>query len=138
MFPGDTGYPLEPWLLTKYRNPATDSQRRFNDAVGSVRSLIENVNGILKSRWRVLAKSGGQMLYSVGRVCDITMACCVLHNICVGRNVAAGDLEMIPAVEFNYPQVAADAAAGLGNARGALRAQAVAIRDRLVENDFAQ
>jgi hypothetical protein len=134
---GDSGYPLEPWLLTKYRTPATEPQRRFNAAIGTVRSLIENVNGILKSRWRVLAKSGGEMLYRVDRVCDITVACCVLHNICVRRNVLAEDLEMIPAADLDYPRdVAADAVHE--NARGALRARAVATRDRLVEDDFNQ
>jgi nuclease HARBI1 len=134
---GDSGYPLEPWLLTKYRNPVTDPQRQFNTAIGRVRSLIENVNGILKSRWRVLAKSGGEMLYRADKVCDITVACCVLHNICVRRNVVVEDLEMIPAADLNYPRdVAADAAHV--NARAALRARAVAIRDRLVEDDFTQ
>lgn len=76
------------------------------------------------------------MLYRVDRVCDITVACCVLHNICVKRNVPEGDLEMIPAVDLNYPRIDA-AAAAHGNARGALRAQGMALRDQLVQDDFA-
>lgn len=77
------------------------------------------------------------MIYRVDRVCDITVACCVLHNICVRRNVPAADLEMIPAVDLNYPRIVA-AGEALGNVRGALRAQGIALRDQLVRDDFAR
>uniref|UniRef100_A0A3B4TDM9 DDE Tnp4 domain-containing protein n=1 Tax=Seriola dumerili TaxID=41447 RepID=A0A3B4TDM9_SERDU len=54
---GDSAYPLHPFLLTP---------RTF---------------GVLKSRFRCLDRTGGALLYSPQKVAQITIVCCILHNI---------------------------------------------------------
>lgn len=44
-FLGDSGYPLEPWLLTPFRNPQGLGEIRFNRRHKQMRSLIEKVIG---------------------------------------------------------------------------------------------
>src|SRR4029434_3794066 len=41
--------------------------------------------GMLKGRWRCLDASGGRLLYAPEKVCQIILACCVLHNICLSH-----------------------------------------------------
>ncbi|XP_042900078.1 putative nuclease HARBI1 [Parasteatoda tepidariorum] len=84
---GDAGYPLEPWLLKPYDTPTTAIEENFNKKLRSLRSSVERCNGVLKSRFRCLHKSGGNLLYSPSKSCQIIMACCVLHNICIERNI---------------------------------------------------
>lgn len=42
---GDSGYPLEPWLLVPYANPQGQGETVFNRRHKSMRSLIEKVIG---------------------------------------------------------------------------------------------
>ncbi|KFM67994.1 putative nuclease HARBI1, partial [Stegodyphus mimosarum] len=53
---GDSGYPLEPWLLTPIRNPQTVGEEALNRRLLSARNSIERCNGLLKSRFRCLLK----------------------------------------------------------------------------------
>ncbi|KAM7313304.1 putative nuclease HARBI1 isoform X1 [Ixodes scapularis] len=51
---GDSGYPLEPWLITPVPgNHATSTAcGRFNKAHSSIRSVVERCIGLLKNRFR--------------------------------------------------------------------------------------
>ena len=49
--------------------------------------MVERTFGLLKARFRCLDKSGGALLYSPVKVCHITVACCMLHNVAVRRNI---------------------------------------------------
>jgi hypothetical protein len=50
---GDSGYPLEPWLLTPFGQVAPNSREaRYNKALSKIRTIIEHVNGMLKARFR--------------------------------------------------------------------------------------
>lgn len=81
------GYPLRPWLITPLRNPIPGTpEERFNNSVTSVRSIIERCNGLLKNRWRCLLKHR-VLHYSPEMSAKIIKACCVLHNICIVRNL---------------------------------------------------
>ncbi|KAH7977772.1 hypothetical protein HPB49_003522 [Dermacentor silvarum] len=53
---GDSGYPLEPCLLTPVPGhpPAHIAQGRYNTAHTSMRSVVERCIGLLKSRFRCL------------------------------------------------------------------------------------
>ncbi|CAI6366825.1 unnamed protein product [Macrosiphum euphorbiae] len=63
---GDSGYPLEPWLLTPFNNPGDGSpESRFNVKFTSARSVVERAIGMLK----------------------------VLHNICIDNFDAVGEDE---------------------------------------------
>ena len=79
---GDSGYTLKRWLITPVSRPMTEGENKFNRANKKTRSLIERSFGILKSRWRIVHHTGGTLCYSPSKVAKITIACCVLHNIC--------------------------------------------------------
>ena len=49
---------------------------------------------MLKGRWRSLDTSGGRLLYDPKKVCQVILACCVLHNICVSRGIELPEEEM--------------------------------------------
>ncbi|XP_062591455.1 putative nuclease HARBI1 [Saccostrea cucullata] len=88
---GDSGYPLRPWLLTPVLNPTTDAQERYNAAHIRTRNVIERAFGVLKSRFRCLDNSAGALIYSPQKACDITVACVVLHNMCIRRRIPLPD-----------------------------------------------
>ena len=80
---GDSGYACLPYLMTPYQDPETPSQRRLNRALRITRSIIERSFGILKRRFHILHS---EVRMTPERVCTITVACCVLHNIAIDNN----------------------------------------------------
>lgn len=88
---GDSGYPLEPWLMTPVPNAAEGSpERRYNLRHASARNAIERCNGLLKNRFRCLLGER-KLRYQPERVGNIVVACCVLHNICVRGRLDEND-----------------------------------------------
>ena len=56
---GDSGYPLEPWLLTPYNEAAAeqeDFKRKYNKIFKKTRSVVERAIGNWKSRFRSMCK----------------------------------------------------------------------------------
>lgn len=53
---GDSGYPLQPRLLTPFANPSTDKERRYNNSLKVTRSVVERTIGTWKSRFRAFCK----------------------------------------------------------------------------------
>jgi len=86
---GDSGYPLEPWLMTPIPSPTTPREEAYNTAHIRTRNVVERSFGLLKSRFRCRDKSGGTLLYSPEKVVKITLACVILHNYCTRRNLQA-------------------------------------------------
>ncbi|KAJ1168846.1 hypothetical protein NDU88_000759 [Pleurodeles waltl] len=84
---GDSGYPNLSWLLTPVRNPRTRAEERYNEALGRTRTIIERTFGHLKARFRCLHLTGGSLYYSPKKVCQIIVACCMLHNLVLTRQV---------------------------------------------------
>ncbi|KAJ8339582.1 hypothetical protein SKAU_G00363680 [Synaphobranchus kaupii] len=90
---GDSGYQLQPWIVTPVRNPVTEGEAANNRAHIRTRGIIERIFGILKSRLRCLDRSGGALLYSPCKVCKVVVVCCILHNIAIRAGVRLGEQE---------------------------------------------
>ena len=83
----DSGLQLFTWLLIPFFGAAatqiTAARKRlvncFNAALQSTRVVIEQTNGILKGRWRILHNG---IHADLPHVRPIVQACIVLHNIC--------------------------------------------------------
>ncbi|KAJ1150378.1 hypothetical protein NDU88_003172 [Pleurodeles waltl] len=84
---GDSGYPNLSWLLTPVRNPRTRADERYNEAHGRTRRVIERTLGLLKARFWCHHMTGGSLYYSPKKVCQIIVACCMLHNLALRRQV---------------------------------------------------
>jgi len=78
---GDSGYAVEPWLLTPLENPITIQEKNYNTRFKKTRYIVENCIGLWKSVFRCIDKSGGILLYTPIKVCKIIIATAVLHNI---------------------------------------------------------
>lgn len=77
---GDSGYALEPFLITPYKNvTAGTMQHKFNKKHASARNIVERTIGVLKSRFRCMQ---GTLHYSPEKVIKVINVCCALHNIC--------------------------------------------------------
>lgn len=77
---GDSGYGLEPFLITPFKNVLAGTREHFfNKKHTSGRNIIERTIGVLKSRFRCLQ---GTLIYSPQKVTKIINVCCALHNIC--------------------------------------------------------
>ncbi|XP_054774690.1 putative nuclease HARBI1 [Lytechinus pictus] len=76
---GDSGYKLEPWLLTPVRVPQNEADQAYNRAHCKTRVLIEQLNGQIKSKFRCLNGQGISMVPE--RAGRIIIACCILHNL---------------------------------------------------------
>nr|XP_050031665.1 putative nuclease HARBI1 [Dermacentor andersoni] len=81
---GDSGYPLEPWLLTPVTGhpPIHTAEGRYNTAHAAMRSIVERCIGLLKSRFRCLQRYCA-VLYELDHAENIVAACSVLHNLCL-------------------------------------------------------
>ncbi|KAK4879203.1 hypothetical protein RN001_007349 [Aquatica leii] len=88
---GDSGYPLQPWLLTPIENAAEDSpEGRYTRAHIRTRNVVERCNGVLKNRFRCLLKHRA-LHYNPTKAAKIIYSCCVLHNILIKNNVEADE-----------------------------------------------
>ncbi|KAJ8349392.1 hypothetical protein SKAU_G00245220 [Synaphobranchus kaupii] len=90
---GDSGYQLQPWVVTPVRNPVTEEEAAYNRAHIQTRGIIKRIFGILKSHFRCLDRSGGALLYSPCKVCKVVVVCCILHNIAIRAGVRLGEQE---------------------------------------------
>ncbi|XP_063956755.1 putative nuclease HARBI1 [Lytechinus pictus] len=129
---GDSGYPLQPWLLTPIPRPANPAEVRFNRSLTKTRVCVERAFGLLKSRFRCLDDSGGILCYPIERTCKIIMTCCVLHNVCIERRIPLPGMEE----ELNEENIADEHFKPQhvnNHHRGGLEA-----RNRLVTTWFAQ
>ena len=97
--------------MTPVLNPTTPGEHRYNVAHIQTRNIVERTFGMLKSRSRCLDRTGGALLYRPEKVAQITVVCCILHNIakCHGLEHDALDVEENP----HRPHVGQLNAAGL-------------------------
>ena len=76
---GDDAFGLQTWMMKPlpHRNMSMED-RIFNYRLSRARRVVENAFGLLAARFRCLLTT---MPQSPDRVCTITLACCVLHNL---------------------------------------------------------
>ena len=80
---GDSAFPFQTWLMKPYTNAVpTQKQSYFNYRLSRARMVTEGAYGQLKGRWRVLLRKSESSQNSARTV---TLACIVLHNICIDR-----------------------------------------------------
>lgn len=92
-FLGDSGYLLEPWLMTPLLQAQSNSELLYNRKHSQARSIIEQCNGLLKNRWRCLLKH--RMLHYHPEVAsNIVVSCVVLHNMCIHHKIGESDIEV--------------------------------------------
>ncbi|XP_064482910.1 putative nuclease HARBI1 [Ornithodoros turicata] len=82
---GDSGYPLEPWILTPILGDEPELEAEwvdlYNRVQATARGTIERCFGVLKSRFRCLLRLRA-LHYNPTAAANIIYACAVLHNIC--------------------------------------------------------
>ncbi|XP_032939375.1 uncharacterized protein LOC117009249 [Catharus ustulatus] len=91
---GDRTYPLKPWLLTPISGPRGAAELRYNALHSRTLDPLRRTLGLLRHRFRCLA--GGGLQYSPPKVCQIFLACCILHNIALRRRVPLEPPEGLP------------------------------------------
>ena len=74
--------------MTPLATATTRQELAFNAAHCKTRSVIERCFGVWKSRFRCLDKTGGTLLYSAEKTCQLVVATAVLHNIAISRRLA--------------------------------------------------
>lgn len=96
---GDSGYPLQPWLLTPVLAAEDNSpESNYNKMHCSMRNVVERLNGVLKQRFRCLLRHR-VLHYSPLKAGKIIYACCVLHNMM--KNIDVHDIELEDAEDNN-------------------------------------
>ena len=79
---GDSGYALQPWLMTPIRHAANQQEEAYNKSHQLARHRVERCIGLLKSRFRCLSRQR-IVMYSPAKAGAIINSCAVLHNIMV-------------------------------------------------------
>ena len=87
---GDSGYALEPWMITPFargdRPEEGTPEDRFNKVHSCDRNCVERCVGLLKGRFRCV-NDERVLYYDYVKVCKIILAVCVLHNLVILGNV---------------------------------------------------
>ncbi|XP_053908426.1 putative nuclease HARBI1 [Cuculus canorus] len=86
---GDHSYPLKPWLLTPILGARGGPEGRYNALHRQALAPLRRTLALLRLRFRCLDRSraGGGLQYAPPKVCQIFLACCILHNIALRRRM---------------------------------------------------
>lgn len=82
---GDSGYPLQPWLMIPILNPSTQAEKYYNKMHASTRSKVERCIGLLKIRFRALLGER-KLRYSHEKTANIIISCVILNNFINAHN----------------------------------------------------
>lgn len=79
---GDAAYPLQPWLMTPYKDYGNLHRERqvYNKQHSKARQVIERAFGHLKGRFRRLTMFAAS---DIVMLVHCVVAACILHNVCV-------------------------------------------------------
>lgn len=128
---GDSDYPLQPWLLTPILVPRGPAQIRYNSCHRSTRCLAERGIGRLKQRFRCLDSSGGKLLFSPKKTCQIITACAILHNLSINRQIPLPDEQGKTLDIINHSDCD-----NASRYKGAINIDGMNVRDTLINSRF--
>ncbi|KAK3890368.1 hypothetical protein Pcinc_005677 [Petrolisthes cinctipes] len=83
----DSGYPLEPFLMTPVTNPTNEAEELYYRALVRTRVIVELTLGVVKNCFRCIHRFGGELQYTPLRSAKIVSVCLLLHNRCVSRSI---------------------------------------------------
>nr|XP_023027977.1 putative nuclease HARBI1 [Leptinotarsa decemlineata] len=127
----DSGYPLQPFLMTSFQNPLENSpESRFNHAHIRARNCIERCFGILKMRFHCLLKER-TLRYNPDFVASLLKACAVLHNMCVDGNIPIDENVGDPDNDKSDVLIAEPL-----NNQGQFAVEGMRVRDRIVQQYY--
>lgn len=78
--------------MTPVRSPATEAERKYNEAHCRTRVRVEQAFGVLKMRFRCLQRYR-TLHFAPDRAANIVTACAILHNICQKYNISGDNYE---------------------------------------------
>ncbi|XP_047989602.1 putative nuclease HARBI1 [Leguminivora glycinivorella] len=108
---GDSGYPLEPWLMTPVLHADPHSpQDRYTRWHCQARNVVERTNGYLKGSLRCLGLDRC-LHYAPEKACSLIYACCTLYNIMKYYGVELQQAEIEPVEGQDHDGPIDDAAA---------------------------
>lgn len=81
---GDSGYAQTKYLYTPKLMPISAADNKYNKAHIKTRNVIEQVNGVLKSRFRCLCR---KLCTKLNTSTLIIICCAILHNIALNYNL---------------------------------------------------
>ncbi|KAJ8911942.1 hypothetical protein NQ315_016286 [Exocentrus adspersus] len=80
---GDSGYAVQPYLLTPLQTTNTEPERLYNEALVRSRNVVERQYGVWKRRFPILSRG---IQVDVNTAMTIIIVTAVLHNIAVEMN----------------------------------------------------
>lgn len=80
----DSGYPIEPWLLTPIIDPITPREKNYNKKHIKARNVIERTIGSIKAKYRCLHRYR-TLHYSPYRASQIVYAVISIYNLGIMR-----------------------------------------------------
>ncbi|XP_036386021.1 putative nuclease HARBI1 [Megalops cyprinoides] len=82
-----SGYPLHQWLLPPLQNAQTKADVRYNEALRQSHAVVGRTVRLLKARFPCLDRAVLPLQCSPRASARVILACCVLHNIALLRDV---------------------------------------------------
>jgi hypothetical protein len=83
MLIGDSGYAIEPFLMTKLQETQTPAENLYNESILRTRNVVERQYGVWQRRFPILSLG---MRVKLLTMMEIIVATAVLHNIAVEMN----------------------------------------------------
>lgn len=126
---GDSGYPLQPWLMTPVPNPRTDAEQNYNLIHSQTRNKVERCIGVLKTRFRCLIHEN-KLRYNHKKSANIIYSCVILHNFLNMRNFT-DDVDLNITDTGNHPHNNTQQ-----NTNTQILQQGKVVRNRLIQTLF--